>query len=488
MTPKPRPAAARTRPLAARYARVRAASLALAAPLSAEDCQVQSMADASPTKWHLAHVTWFFETFLLERFEPGFVPFDPAFRVLFNSYYQGVGEQHPRPQRGLVTRPDARRRQALSRQRRRADAGAARRAAATTPRSRRWSMPRPAARAAAPGAAADRHQARAVASTRSRAAYARRWPMAQVRPQPLRWFGYEGGLVELGHDADARRRVLLRQRDAAPPRLRRAVRARIAARDLRRLPRLHRRRRLPAARALAVDGLGLGRRPARAHGAALLAPRRRPLAASTRCRAWSRSTRTRRSATSATSRPTRSRAGRARACRPSSNGSSRRARCARRVGRQLRRPRRLPSAAADDAGRRRAGADVRRRLGVDAVGLPALSRLPAAAGRRSANTTASSCATSSCCAAARARRRPATCAPATATSSRPRRSGSSAASACARRLRPARRRERAVGCAAARHASGPSAACSAAAVVELSRRGRTRPSDEHAAGDRTGSS
>ncbi len=92
--------------LAARYAAVRAQTLALAAPLSEADCQVQSMPDASPTKWHLAHVTWFFETFVLERFEPGFQPHHPAFRVLFNSYYQGVGDQHPRAQRGLITRPD----------------------------------------------------------------------------------------------------------------------------------------------------------------------------------------------------------------------------------------------------------------------------------------------------------------------------------------------------------------------------------------------
>ncbi|MCL4699542.1 MAG: DinB family protein, partial [Burkholderiaceae bacterium] len=88
-----------------RYRRVRAQTMALAAPLSEADCQVQSMPDASPTKWHLAHVTWFFETFVLERFEPGFKPHHPAFRVLFNSYYHGVGEQHPRPERGLVTRP-----------------------------------------------------------------------------------------------------------------------------------------------------------------------------------------------------------------------------------------------------------------------------------------------------------------------------------------------------------------------------------------------
>ncbi len=63
------------------------------------------MADASPIKWHLAHVSWFFETFVLERFETGFQPHHPAFRVLFNSYYHGVGAQHPRAQRGLVTRP-----------------------------------------------------------------------------------------------------------------------------------------------------------------------------------------------------------------------------------------------------------------------------------------------------------------------------------------------------------------------------------------------
>ncbi len=88
-----------------RYAAVRAQTLALAEPLSEADCQAQSMADASPVKWHLAHVTWFFETFVLEAFEPGFKPHHAAYRVLFNSYYNGVGEQHPRPQRGLLTRP-----------------------------------------------------------------------------------------------------------------------------------------------------------------------------------------------------------------------------------------------------------------------------------------------------------------------------------------------------------------------------------------------
>jgi len=91
--------------LSERYRGIRSRSRQIAASLSEADCQVQSMPDASPIKWHLAHVTWFFETFVLERFEPGFAPHHPAFRVLFNSYYNGVGEQHPRAQRGLITRP-----------------------------------------------------------------------------------------------------------------------------------------------------------------------------------------------------------------------------------------------------------------------------------------------------------------------------------------------------------------------------------------------
>ncbi len=101
----PRPEPSADRPLAERFAAVRAATLALAEPLSEADAQVQSMPDASPAKWHLAHVTWFLETFVLERFEPGFAPFHPAYRVLYNSYYEGVGARHPRPERGLVTRP-----------------------------------------------------------------------------------------------------------------------------------------------------------------------------------------------------------------------------------------------------------------------------------------------------------------------------------------------------------------------------------------------
>ena len=92
-------------PLFERFADVRARTLALTAPLSAEDCALQSMPDASPAKWHLAHTTWFFETFVVAPRTPGYRAFDAAFRVLFNSYYHGVGDRHPRPERGLLSRP-----------------------------------------------------------------------------------------------------------------------------------------------------------------------------------------------------------------------------------------------------------------------------------------------------------------------------------------------------------------------------------------------
>src|SRR5207237_4696156 len=91
--------------LAARYAQVRSHSLALAATLSAEDQCIQSMPDASPTKWHLAHTSWFFETVVLREHAPGYDVFDPRFFLLFNSYYESLGPRHPRPQRGLLTRP-----------------------------------------------------------------------------------------------------------------------------------------------------------------------------------------------------------------------------------------------------------------------------------------------------------------------------------------------------------------------------------------------
>jgi len=88
-----------------KLATVRAETVRLAATLSAEDQCVQSMPDASPVKWHLAHTTWFFETVLLPRTGVPYEAFDPRFAYLFNSYYEALGPRHPRPQRGLLTRP-----------------------------------------------------------------------------------------------------------------------------------------------------------------------------------------------------------------------------------------------------------------------------------------------------------------------------------------------------------------------------------------------
>jgi ergothioneine biosynthesis protein EgtB len=120
VSPLPRDGAGNSAPAAAKrsldearqhwlgaFRRVRAETEARAGPLSAEDQIVQSMADASPTKWHRAHVTWFFETFLLEPHARHYEIFDERFSFLFNSYYVAAGPRHARPQRGLITRPNA---------------------------------------------------------------------------------------------------------------------------------------------------------------------------------------------------------------------------------------------------------------------------------------------------------------------------------------------------------------------------------------------
>jgi ergothioneine biosynthesis protein EgtB len=87
------------------YRRVRQATLALCATLETDDYGLQAMPEVSPPRWHLAHTTWFFETFLLKPFAGDYRPYDPAYEYLFNSYYHGVGRQYPRAQRGLLSRP-----------------------------------------------------------------------------------------------------------------------------------------------------------------------------------------------------------------------------------------------------------------------------------------------------------------------------------------------------------------------------------------------
>ncbi len=106
-----------------RFQAVRAHTERLTAALTPEDQCVQSMPDASPAKWHRAHTTWFFEEFLLRSFLENYRPFDPDFRYLFNSYYETVGARHPRPYRGLLTRPPAER---IDEYREHVDAGMAR--------------------------------------------------------------------------------------------------------------------------------------------------------------------------------------------------------------------------------------------------------------------------------------------------------------------------------------------------------------------------
>jgi len=91
--------------LAARFRAVRATTEALCEPLAIEDFVVQSMEDVSPTKWHIGHTTWFFETFLLAEGVPGYRVLDPKYQFLFNSYYVSAGQRHCRPKRGLLSRP-----------------------------------------------------------------------------------------------------------------------------------------------------------------------------------------------------------------------------------------------------------------------------------------------------------------------------------------------------------------------------------------------
>ena len=181
--------------LAQRFDRVRAQSLRLAEPLSGEDCQAQSMPDASPVKWHLAHVTWFFETFVLEAFEPHFKAYDPAFKVLFNSYYNAVGDKHPRPQRGLLTRPSL---GEVMLWRQSVDARVNRLLASNDSKD--------VAKLIELGLEHEQqHQELLLTDVKHllscnglRPVYRKAWPLAAVAPGPMRWLAQAGGLVDIG--------------------------------------------------------------------------------------------------------------------------------------------------------------------------------------------------------------------------------------------------------------------------------------------------
>jgi ergothioneine biosynthesis protein EgtB len=182
------------------YQRVRSATEALCAPLGPEDMVVQTMPDVSPTKWHLAHTTWFFETFVLKRLAGGYQPFDPRYEMLFNSYYNSVGEQYPRPRRGLLSRPTV---DEVRAYRRHVDAAV------------------DALLAEAPAAKApplevievglhheEQHQELILTDIKHvlcenpvRPVYRARPadPDAQRAPRPLGWQALDGGVVEIGH-------------------------------------------------------------------------------------------------------------------------------------------------------------------------------------------------------------------------------------------------------------------------------------------------
>ena len=191
---------------AERFLKIRAQTEALIKPLSAEDCQLQSMPDASPAKWHLAHLTWFFETFVLERHEASFKPFNPAFRVLFNSYYNSVGDKFPRPQRGLISRPTLDEVLDYRRQVNQRMVNVIGKAEAQGPLHGELQT------LLALGLQHEqqhqellltdiKHALSLNPTTSSSPSYAKRWPLARIAPQPVRWLPYAGGLVEHGYDA-----------------------------------------------------------------------------------------------------------------------------------------------------------------------------------------------------------------------------------------------------------------------------------------------
>jgi ergothioneine biosynthesis protein EgtB len=173
------------------YRAVRETTLALIAPLSAEDCSIQSMPDASPAKWHLAHTTWFFETFVLAPHVPGYRLFDAAYGYLFNSYYNAIGERHPRPERGMLSRPSL---DEVLAYRRHVDNAVL--AVKELP-----------AELLELGLHHEQqHQELILTDLKHlfsrnplKPAYQKQWPLTEIRPRARSWIGFPGGLHEVGH-------------------------------------------------------------------------------------------------------------------------------------------------------------------------------------------------------------------------------------------------------------------------------------------------
>jgi ergothioneine biosynthesis protein EgtB len=207
--------------LAARLRRVRRHSEELIAPLEPEDLGLQGMADASPPKWHLGHTSWFFETFLLEPRLRGWEPADRRWGYLFNSYYDAVGARHPRPQRGLLSRPTI---AEVLAWRRRVDAGLE----ALLAELEGWEVPQAAAVLALLELGLQHEQqhqelllmdlldgfsrnplepAYAKGAAAPEAAYETAWSGASAAdlsttPETGGWLELDGGLMEIGHGGD----------------------------------------------------------------------------------------------------------------------------------------------------------------------------------------------------------------------------------------------------------------------------------------------
>jgi ergothioneine biosynthesis protein EgtB len=182
------------------FAEVRRATRELASSLTPEDAAIQSMPEASPAKWHLGHTTWFFETFVLAAHDAHREPFEPSYRVLFNSYYNAVGDRHPRPERGMLSRP------AL------AEVLAYREA---IDEELAQLLER---KALAPELLAlvelglhheQQHQELLLTDVKHlfsrnplRPVYRKAWPLTTVHPAPTEWIAIAGGVHEIGHGGE----------------------------------------------------------------------------------------------------------------------------------------------------------------------------------------------------------------------------------------------------------------------------------------------
>jgi ergothioneine biosynthesis protein EgtB len=187
--------------LLARFHQVRAKTEVLAAPIPAEEAGLQSMPDASPLKWHLAHTSWFFETFLLEPFEVGFQPFHTDFKVLFNSYYNGVGDKHPRAERGLIGRPNLAEILAYRDNVTKRITNLLQTISSENQNviDLMWLGCNH----------EEQHQELILTDVKhllsknpSKPAYQPRWPLTTVKARRATWIQAAGGLIEIGHDAD----------------------------------------------------------------------------------------------------------------------------------------------------------------------------------------------------------------------------------------------------------------------------------------------